>query len=78
MTLETPDGRNLIAYAEDTDRIALDLRRAASGLTVVAIDALKPYQEIDLGTFEPGNHTWTAPYRSDWALAAGEFGGAAE
>jgi hypothetical protein len=74
MALGTADGQNLIAYLEDTDSITLDLRRAASGLPVVAVDALKPYQEIDLGTFAPGIQTWTAPYRSDWALAAGELG----
>ena len=26
-----------------------------------------------LGRLEPGKRTWTAPYRSDWAIAVGAY-----
>ena len=42
-------------------------------LPVVAVDAKKPYEEIEVGTLSPEQHTWEAPYRSDWAVAVGDF-----
>ena len=39
----------------------------------VAVDALRPYREIDLGELRPKNQTWKAPHQSDWAVAVGKF-----
>ena len=39
----------------------------------VAVDAKKPYAEISLGELRPRKNTWKAPYKSDWAVAVGEF-----
>jgi len=39
----------------------------------VAIDAKLPYAEIGLGSLSNSNHTWMAPYQSDWAIAVGDF-----
>lgn len=39
----------------------------------IALDTMKPYAELDLGTLDPAERTWRAPYRSDWAIAVGAF-----
>jgi hypothetical protein len=36
------------------------------------VDARKAYAERDMGALPPTKLTWTAPYRSDWAIAVGE------
>ena len=64
-------GTRAVHYAENTDRVPLDLRGMSGPLRAVAVDATRSYREIDLGTLDPTNHTWTAPYRSDWAIAIG-------
>lgn len=71
--LHTPDGEHYIFYKEDTDSIAMDLSSAPKALSAVAVDTKKPYCEIDLGTFNPGKHTWKAFRKSDWAIAVGRF-----
>jgi len=38
-----------------------------------AVDARAGYKEIDLGTLTAQKHTWKAPYKSDWAIAVGDF-----
>ena len=53
----------------------MDLRALAGPQKAVAVDALKPYKEIDLGTLEAAEQTWKAPHKSDWAVAVGRFGG---
>ena len=60
-------------YRENTDRVDLDLKKTVGALPVVAVDTRKPYEELELGRYAPGRHQWSAPYRSDWAIAAGEF-----
>ncbi|MBK8905311.1 MAG: DUF5060 domain-containing protein [Anaerolineaceae bacterium] len=62
-----------IFYAEDTAVVEMDLSQMESGQTAVAVDTLLPYAEIELGLLSPENHTWEAPYPSDWAIAVGTF-----
>lgn len=50
-------------YGEDVSSIQID---GLSGQRGVAVDTRKSYQEI---TFTVDGSTWTAPYRSDWAIA---------
>ncbi len=66
-------GAHYLFYKEDTERVELDLKEASAALPVVAVDTRKPYEEIELGSYAPGRHQWRAPYRSDWAIAAGAF-----
>lgn len=66
-------GEHYLFYREDGEQIDLDLRNAKGALPVVAVDTKKPYEELPLGRYAPGRHQWKAPYRSDWALAAGSF-----
>jgi hypothetical protein len=39
----------------------------------VAVDARRAYRELALGELAPGVRVFEAPYRSDWAVAVGEF-----
>ncbi|MBW1744925.1 MAG: fibronectin type III domain-containing protein [Deltaproteobacteria bacterium] len=45
----------------------------AEAQQAVAVNTKIAYAEIDLGTLNPTNQTWTAPYSSDWAIAVGGF-----
>jgi hypothetical protein len=65
--------QNAVFYLEDAASIELDLTAMAGPQPVIAVDAAKDYVEVDLGTFAAERRTWTAPYRSDWALAVGSF-----
>jgi hypothetical protein len=67
--LATPSLDNIVIYAEDTDRIALDFSNIDGPLTAVAVDAKGAYLEIPVGPFDAGTTHWQAPYESDWALA---------
>jgi len=71
--LKTSDNKNFVFYAVDVTAITYNISNSLQNLTVVAIDAKKPYAEISLGTKAPGSYTWTPPYTSDWALAIGDF-----
>jgi hypothetical protein len=51
----------------------MDLSTMKGPQSAVAVDALKPYQEIDLGILRCVKHDWKAPYASDWAIAVGRF-----
>jgi hypothetical protein len=73
LRLLVPGGAHAIVYREDTEVVRLDLTRLEGTQPVVAVDTKKAYEEIGIGTMAPGEHTWTAPYRSDWAIAVGEF-----
>jgi hypothetical protein len=72
--LERPTGQHFVFYREASSSLRMDLSRMRGSQRVVAVDAAKPYAEIALGELAPGKHTWTAPHRSDWAIAVGEFG----
>jgi hypothetical protein len=73
LRLITPDGEHAVIYREDADLVRLDLRRMNASQHAIAVDAKKAYEEISIGTLSPGEHTWEAPYRSDWAVAVGNF-----
>jgi hypothetical protein len=71
--LKVPAGTHYVVYGEDTESIELDLSKMGGGQEAVAVDAKKPYRELRLGRLAAKNQTWTAPNRSDWAIAVGEF-----
>jgi len=71
--LATPDRKHLVFYKEDADRVAMDLSGAPGPLPVIAVDTTKAYREINVGKLAPGKHTWSAPRKSDWAIAVGNF-----
>lgn len=71
--LATGDGRQYLAYREESVELRLDLSGAGRELSGVAVDAKRTYREIDLGRLPPREFVWTAPYVSDWAIAVGEF-----
>ncbi|MEX2138548.1 MAG: DUF5060 domain-containing protein [Pirellulales bacterium] len=64
---------HFLFYREDADSVRLDLAQMAGQQPAVAVDAKRPYQEIELGRVDPKQHDWKAPYPSDWAIAVGEF-----
>jgi hypothetical protein len=57
----------LVYYKEDTGNIKYKL--VGGPKKVVAVDARKSYEEIELGIKENGDHVFSAPYTSDWVLA---------
>ena len=67
---------NFIFYKENTSAIQLDLSNMAGAQYAIAVDAKKTYQEIDIGLLDPQDQTWNAPYKSDWAIAVGNYGNA--
>ena len=71
--LWTPDGLQLVFYKEDSDSIRLELPRSAGPQAAVAVDAKKPYKEIDLGVLDAESHRIKLPYGSDWAITVGRF-----
>jgi hypothetical protein len=73
LRLVTPDGEHAVIYREDADLVRLDLRRMKGSRPAIAVDTKKAYEEISIRTLSPGEHTWEAPYRSDWAVAVGNF-----
>ncbi|MBS3735388.1 MAG: DUF5060 domain-containing protein [Phycisphaerae bacterium] len=72
--LRTSDRANYVLYKQDTSSIELDLSRMDGSQPAVAVDTTKAYREIDIGPLKPGEHTWKAPHKSDWAIAVGRFG----
>jgi len=58
-----------VFYKEDTTSISMDLSGMSTAQRAVAVDTKKAYAEIDLGMLDATDQTWTAPYRSDWAIA---------
>jgi len=62
-----------IFYRQDATSIHMDLSAMTGPAPAVAVDTKKPYAEIPLGTLTPAEHTWQAPYASDWAIAVGTW-----
>lgn len=62
-----------VAYREETDAITINLSSMSEPQPAVAVDTSLAYQEIDLGTLEPGEHTLGLERESDWAIGVGEF-----
>lgn len=73
--LARPTKAHYVFYKEEAASIRMDLSGMAGKQPAVAVDALRPYEEIELPTQKPGKLTWRAPHKSDWALAVGRFGG---
>jgi hypothetical protein len=71
--LKRPDNRHYVFYKEDAMSLQMNLSGMAGPQKAVAVDAKKPYAEIDLSALRPAKQTWTAPHKSDWAIAVGEF-----
>ena len=72
--LARPTRKHYVFYREDAARVTMDLSKMGGAQKAVAVDALKPYKEIDLGRVKPEKQTWNAPYKSDWAIAVGDLG----
>ena len=75
--LRNAAGNAYVFYKEDATAIRMDLSALRESQAAIAVDARKPYAEIRLGAFDASDRTWRAPYRSDWAVAVGAFGGVA-
>ena len=73
--LRGPDRKHHVFYKEDATSVETDLAAMKGAQKAVAVDTKKPYAEIDIGALEPAKQTWKAPYRSDWAIAVGDFAG---
>jgi len=71
--LKSSEVERYVFYTEDSTSITMNLSTMKGSQRVIAVDTKKPYKEIAVGSFEPGAHTWKAPYASDWALAVGSF-----
>ena len=69
--LQDKSKENYVFYKAKTSSIEIDLSDVPKSLPAVAVDAIKIYNEINIGPLNPGKHTWKAPYKSDWALAVG-------
>lgn len=74
LVLRSSGARHTVFYREDAESIHLDLSTMDGPQPAVAVDTMKDYTEIDVGTLKPAERTWRAPYRSDWAIAVGAFG----
>ncbi|NIV92486.1 DUF5060 domain-containing protein, partial [candidate division KSB1 bacterium] len=71
--LKRPTNLHYLFYKEDVSAIEMDLSEMVISQPAIAVDAKQPYAEIDLGTLALNNQTWNAPYKSDWAIAVGDF-----
>ncbi len=72
LVLYTPDYDKIIIYLENTDVINYENMHLKLDGPVIAVDTKSPYKEITVSVKE-GEINWKAPYKSDWALAAGNF-----
>ncbi len=62
-----------IGYRENSDEIAMTINVNGS-VPVIAVNTKETYQEISLGNFQSGSHTFELPSVSDWVIAVGDFG----
>ncbi|MEX0711645.1 MAG: hypothetical protein WD278_04810, partial [Pirellulales bacterium] len=72
LCLSRPTQAHWLFYKEDAETLRIDLSGMAGPQHAVAVDARKPYEELDLGLLEATDQVWQAPYRSDWGLAVGD------
>ncbi|MCZ6594203.1 MAG: DUF5060 domain-containing protein [Bacteroidetes bacterium] len=73
VALKRPTNAHYVLYKEDASSIQLNLSEMAGSQSAVAIDTKLSYAEIDLGRLNPIDQVWNAPYKSDWAIAVGDF-----
>jgi hypothetical protein len=71
--LRSPQNTHFVFYKEGCSSIGMDLRATLGAQPAIAVDARREYKEIDLGKLSPEQHTWRAPYKSDWAIAVGRY-----
>ncbi len=69
VALAAGDLSEIVFYAEDATSIVMNLGGAGLSWDAIAIDCELDYAEMDLGTVTASNQSWTAPYRSDWAIS---------
>lgn len=65
--------KHFIFYKENTYSIKMNLTEMDGPQPAVAVNTLKPYSEISLGTLEPDNKTIDLGITSDWVVAVGDF-----
>ena len=73
LVLRDPSGAHCVFYKEDASWVRMDLSATAGAQPAVAVDTKKQYAEIEFAAPDTGEYVWTAPYRSDWAIATGRF-----
>lgn len=71
--LAVPSKSHYVFYSENIVSMSMDLSAMRGTQPAVAVDTKKEYHEIEIGTLCGKAHVWKAPYRSDWALAVGNF-----
>ena len=71
--LRDSEHKKYVFYGEDSLSLHMDLSHMATNLPAVAVDLAAEYKEINLGILSAKKNTWTAPHRSDWAIAVGRF-----
>jgi len=59
-------GKYYVFYQENTSSITCKTEEGE--YQGIAVDTLKPYQEIDLGRIAKDIYNFKAPYKSDWAI----------
>jgi len=72
--LRVSSNTHYVFYNENTSSIRTDLSRMVGPQPAIAVDTKRQYNEIEIGTVGSKEHIWKAPYRSDWAIAVGDFG----
>ncbi|MDP6445259.1 MAG: DUF5060 domain-containing protein [Pirellulaceae bacterium] len=72
LCLRRGDSDQFIFYRDDTDSIRMNLTSMSAAQPAVAIDTKRKHQPIRLGRLPPKEQNWTAPHKSDWAIAVGD------
>lgn len=70
--LRTPDHTRYLFYKEDTDSIRMVLGHMTKPRRAIAVDTKRPYNEIVIHP-APKDEMFRARYKSDWAVAVGDF-----
>ena len=65
--------KHFIFFRENCSEIPMDLSHMNGRQPAVAVDTRKLYHEIKLERLDPKHQVWSAPYKSDWAIAVGVF-----
>jgi hypothetical protein len=63
--------KSFVFYKEDALSVHMDLSGMPAAQLAVAVDAKREYKETKIGMLGAKECVWTAPYRSDWAIAVG-------
>jgi hypothetical protein len=71
--LKTPNNQQVVLYRQDADSVFVDLSGFEGQLFAVAVDAAKAYKELPLEGLKREEQAIALPYKSDWAVAVGEF-----